>query len=231
MKTAILFTGNIRTWNQTKEFFIKAFDKFDYDTFVSTYNLQYGYHPHIKGVIGNFEDNKIEEKNIKDLLTDINLKNLFVEDFDEYNKKTFELTEGARSLDKNCYGQFRKLVQAFDMMKQYENENNFKYDYIIKTRFDLVYENEYQPVNSENCLVVDSGNVFPNDCIYGITRNSFEKIVQFMNDEFFNSIYKDSFNNPPHGLLLNACKHNNITIQKQKLMNFVLRKGNLAQKY
>jgi hypothetical protein len=63
---------------------------------------------------------------------------------------------------------FTKLQQALDLTEGY--------DVVIKTRCDLIY-NSIDLSNVNDCVIIDKGNVFPNDCVIATTRDNFVKIV------------------------------------------------------
>ena len=91
--------------------------------------------------------NKILEKYIKVKskkifkYTDLNLnfliKNKNHKIFYEYSKNT------GRSINIKYanLSQFYKLKKCFDLMSEYENKNNFKYDLVIRSRFDIFIDN------------------------------------------------------------------------------------------
>ena len=46
------------------------------------------------------------------------------------------------SVPELLFSQYKKVYDCFKMMEQYENDNNFKYDVILKTRFDCIYKSK-----------------------------------------------------------------------------------------
>jgi hypothetical protein len=76
-------------------------------------------------------------------------------------------------------------------------------------------------------IIIDSGNVFPNDCFFMTNRDAAVKIAEFMMEEFFNPKYEDSAERPPHQMFLNAIKHNNLDVDVQKIMNCVVRQNQI----
>jgi len=118
--------------------------------------------------------------------------------------------------------QFRKTKLAVDNILEYEFKNNFKYDQIIKTRCDLIFNQTIFNIN-DNEVLLDSGNVFPNDHIYLIKRDKFIEVTNFIINEFFNPLYNDSSKEAPHNLLKNALMHNKLRIKREKIVNHVLR--------
>jgi hypothetical protein len=223
MKTAILLVGNIRTWSYCKENFLQTFGHLNPDIFVSTYNLQYNHHPYIRNLIGDNEDAWLTNEEIADIFSGINVKNISIDSNLHYN-----LPEDVNSLFtglETTFFQYLKFFQSVQIMNEYD-----EYDLVIKTRCDLLYN----PINFDNVLnsiIIDSGNVYPNDCILIANKNNIVNISEFIMQEFFNPIYSNSHDTPPHGLLCNAINHLNIPVQQQKIMNCVVRKGNKIQQY
>jgi hypothetical protein len=58
-------------------------------------------------------------------------------------------------------------LRAFELLKQYEEENKFRYDVVIKTRFDLLYEIAPEFINSLN-------NCVKQGCVYLPSSNPYE---------------------------------------------------------
>lgn len=217
MKTAILLIGNVRTWEFCKDNFKEVFSGLKPDIYVSTYNLQYNHHPVIKNRIGDFSDFILEEKHIKKMFRDFNVKEFDIED----GEKPFDMTDvndNFKNLE-TCFGQYKRLQRATEML----SASSIEYDCVIKTRCDLIHE----PINFvdlSKTIIIDSGNVFPNDCVFVTNHQSMLKMSNFMMNEFYNPKYEDSHLNPPHGLLNNAIKEDCLEINVQKIMNCVIRK-------
>jgi hypothetical protein len=241
-KTAIILNGNIRTWQQTKDSFKKVFAPLEPDVYLSTYDMQFSYHPYIqKSVVNDDTDNILTEGQIINMFTDINLKDFMIESSNvvsELNTMDNQKMDPSMKSSDNTYAQIRKLRLGLNLIKNEEDRFKFRYDYIIKTRCDLIYD-----PNMENCwdvilknadegnIIVSTGNIFPNDCIYVGQRDDIMKMVDFMYYEFFRPIFKDSNKQPPHGLLANAAKVAQCNINQAHFIDYVLRKGNLVQYY
>lgn len=223
MKTAILLVGNIRTWSYCKDNFIQTFGHLNPDIFVSTYNLQYNHHPYIQNLIGDNEDVLLTNEEIVNIFSDVNIKNISID-----SNLNYTLPETVNSLFSGLETTFHQYVNFFKSVQIMEKFD--KYDLVIKTRCDLLYN----PINFDNALnsiIIDSGNVYPNDCILISNKDNIVNISKFIMQEFFNPLYNTSHITPPHGLLNNAINHLNIPVQQQKIMNCVVRKGNKLQQY
>ena len=232
MKTAIVIAGNVRTWSQTKENFIKTFESLDADVFVSTYNVMNSFHPVVASRHNAFEDYFLEKEKIVEMFSDLKLANILVEDLGEVNnflkEEDTKFHPLLQNLHANCYGQTRKIKQGFDMIKDHEEKNDFKYDRIIKTRSDLVYNDNLDFSVAENNLVFaestnNPGSEYPCDHILMGTRETMFKLVDFMYNEFYNPVYDDSQNLPPHGFIRNAIRYHNFGRSPRYLVNYILR--------
>ena len=226
MKTAIILNGNVRTWTACKDNFNQTFGDLNPDIFVSTYDMQYGYHPEVRRRFNDYVDYRLDQEDIMELFSDINLKAISIEKLADVenivNQENGKLHPSLQNMG-NCYGQYRKFKIGTDMIQHHENQHNFVYDTIIKTRCDLIY-NPIDFIVPDDCVLIDSGNVFPNDCFIMSSRNNVMNISNFIMNEFYNPVFGDSNSNPPHGLLLNAVKHGNMNFKLDRIMNHVLRK-------
>lgn len=226
MKTAIIINGYLRTWKDTKQSFLDTFAKFDADIFVSTYDMQYGYHPHIANLFNTKEDYKFSLDEINDLFSDMDLTGIIVDDAEVVDKMLVEELKAVHpnmKEFKNCYGQSRKLKVVSDEVRRFEESNDFRYDYIIKTRADLIYEPNADFSLDDKSILIDSGNVFPNDWLFMVNREDYYYVMDYLIFEFFNYTNPSSSEQPPHRLHENAFKSRNLNIEKRKLVKSVLR--------
>lgn len=217
MKTAIILVGNVRTWNYCKDNFNQIFSKLNPDIFLSTYDLQYNYHPAIKNKIGDYTDILLTEEFIKKMFEGFNVKDFDIED----GQKIIDMTQVNSSFKEyaTCYGQYSRFQKSIQMIEK----SNIEYDCVIKTRCDLIH-NDFHFVDLKRNIIIDSGNIFPNDCVLITNQNSMKNISNFIMKEFLNPKYSDSHLNPPHGILHNAIKEESLLISSQKIMNCVIRK-------
>ena len=158
MKIAICISGFLRTWEYTKKSFIEQLlhDKSnDYDLFIHTYNQN------LYEATAEKEDIFLSENEIKTLFEDLNVKVLVIEnraetlpviikESEKYKHLNNYHLQQPESSDKNSitipigartYDHLRKLHLCNETRKEYEKENNIKYDLVVKTRFDLCYFN------------------------------------------------------------------------------------------
>lgn len=226
MKTAILIIGHIRTWEYCKDNFLESFAHLTPDIFVSTYDLKYNYHPAQQGWMNGAIDTYLEYEEIRELFKDLNIIKIDYERIQDVNSEYEIINDQIHNNFKNdisTYLQYRKLTRAVNILKKYETEFQFKYDSIIKLRTDIHYNRFEYDINNTS-IIISNGNVYPNDVIFATERDKFISISEFCNNEFYNPIYTDSHLRPPHNLLLRACEYNNLNIQQQSLMQYVVRK-------
>lgn len=233
MRTAIILLGNIRSWMECQESFKKVFDPINADIFVSTYDVQWGHHPHIQGVIGDNSDVMLTDKEIVDMFKGFNLRLLDINNFIELSNRNWNYHPKYSHLGANCFIPIYNLNVVIDEVIKYEDRCEFKYDLIIKTRPDVFYADP-SPLTFDAVkgrVIVDSGNVFPSDVILATDRDSMVNIADFMLGEFYTPIYPDSDINPPHNFYLNAMKHLGMTVETRRIMDYIIRKTGFKHYY
>lgn len=82
--------------------------------------------------------NNSEIINTNNLFNLPNFKKIVIEN--ELSEEDIDLTNYPVNLD--IYSQLRKVKLCNELRKEYEQENNIKYDIVIKTRFDVYYESK-----------------------------------------------------------------------------------------
>lgn len=225
MKLAILLTGNIRTWDQTKKSFLDNFSHLRPDVYVCTYEQRYGYHPHIKGVINDHEDYIMSHEEISNHFNSVAKVIRLCTPIDDTIRA--QVHHDFRDSD-NTVGQVLRLNECIDLMLEHSNTT---YDVVIKSRCDLLYEPVDFNIDLNSNVLIDSGNVFPNDCFYATTQANMINIARFMANEIVAPQYNDSHLQAPHQLLHNAVVGSGLSFTQQKIISGVLRKGNKVQTY
>jgi hypothetical protein len=234
MKKALLLVGNVRTWEHCRENFKKTFG--DIDIFISTYDLKYGYHPAVKNNISDYGDEIVHREQIEEWFSDLNVKSMFYEIHNEVdalvNAENNRLHPNLQNIH-SSYAQYRKLKTATDMVKKYEEENNIRYDILIRSRFDLMYNSVDFPVGVNELICNDDpsnpNSEFLSDHFFMCSRDNMIKISEFIYSEFYNPIYEDSHISPPHGLLKNSIKFANLKKTPRRVLQYLLRKNGLLE--
>ena len=197
MKIAYLISGHIRTWNENISSpvdFIKFLEK-KYngvvDVFLSTHYDA-----------GHFLFRNDYEFSQKDVTKDSVTKNVLEEivnsskilnikktiiNFEEYKKVTDDIFGGVRTSNgsdiKQIYGMFYTLIQSIELKNYWENINKIKYDFVIRTRFDIAYTwfNDFDlfyNLKEFNCI--RSCN-FAGDQFFYMTGESVNKFNRILN--------------------------------------------------
>lgn len=141
-KIAILLRGHVRSYKKTLEKFLyfKNCENFDIDVFIHTWDTV------------NY--NTSELTNIEEIKQLYNPVDCVVDN--QLDVKSKPLFYSNSNRDKFKYQLYSMYILG-NMMANYELKNDFKYDYVINTRFDLTYfvnlneiiekiENEYDVV-------------------------------------------------------------------------------------
>jgi len=221
MRVAILLIGHIRTWDKCIKRFrdkFKSSDSIKFDVFINTYSMRYGYHPWIQKCLNYYEDEYVAiEKN--DLYKSVEIEN-------QVDVDTALNSANLHDRMKDIYHgylQYRKLSRCLDQMKQYEIENNFTYDLVVKTRFDAFYTDLDIYYNSYT-MIIDSNNTQPNDHLIVCSRDNMIKLAEFVLSEYINPTSDLSFSKPPHGVLEYFILSNNIGVVSQNHIQRIIRK-------
>lgn len=238
MKTAIIINGHIRTWEKCKDSFISSFGDLDVDIFVSVYDKQFGYAKYIQDIQNFHEDKDLTPEEIIQMFNGFNVKSFIIDKTEdtmqliENEKKDIKLVfnteKHGEGIFNSVYPQYRKLYNIKSEIINYENENNFKYDRIIKTRTELMYDDNIlkrsMNIMNDYEFLIDSGNVMPNDVMFISNRDNAFAVIDFIYNEFFNPIYpEESVSWPPHSILNAALMHNRIGVIKRRLIKHVER--------
>ena len=143
MKTAaILISGHTRDFERTLPGLIALKEAFDADVFISSYTDRgtgvrfWLGQKHIIGVLTQ-DDYKLISENLNPISAHYENQIRVPKIVSKHNfKNKLVNTEGV-------YGMLYKFWHTNELKKKYEIENNFKYEVVIRTRFD----NEYLTVN------------------------------------------------------------------------------------
>lgn len=205
MRIAVLLVGNIRTFDRCVFSFKEFVTNCKTDVFVGTYDLRYGYHPCVKHSVGLIEDELLNPSQVHDMLKPISPCDVRIDTHSEFcNDKMPIIGRGFLPHEYKSLIQFFKLEDALSMMLEHEKNNKIRYDLVIKTRCDLIYQgNIPTTLNFSNNIIVDEGNVFPNDCVIIGNRDIMEKLINKMADicKTTTDRESDATVDIPHGIL------------------------------
>ena len=167
--------------------------------------------------------------NVKEFLIDnVEAVAKLIEEEKSNIKLVFNTEKHGSGIFDSVYPQYRKLHEIKNIVMKYEQDNNFMYDRIIKTRTELIYNDEIAnraiKLLDDDQFLIDAGNVTPNDVMFVTSRENAFKVIDFIYDEFFNPLYPEaSVHWPPHSILDQALKHNNINTVSRRLIKHVER--------
>lgn len=197
MRIAILLCGHTRTYLKTYQSFLDSFKDLDYDVFCHTWDTK-GHHDPVwwseKG------DDIYEKLTQED--TD-NLSNL-------YHAKKVQVDPQRKFLPKNpeylkikgfnpVRNMWETVWRANELRKQYELENGINYDCVLKTRYDILYDEKFNPQWVEknlykykfNFILTHTGKVenIYNDSIYYSTPENFNYVIDTMKTRLEEFLY------------------------------------------
>lgn len=198
MKVAILLCGNVRSWNVQS--FLNTFGSstdIEVDFFIHTYNNVLMYHEYIEKVVGVQEnDKKLTTQQIIDIIG-LESKAIVVEDKDD-----IEPISSDYPINPDTFYQYRKFKLCNDLRLAYEKERGFKYDVVIKTRFDIDYSitlpTMLERMTESGSVYISGGpSVYPCDQVF-IAR---EDLITDLANDLTNMKYQTEKKLSPHNWL------------------------------
>ena len=189
MKIALCLSGQLRFLQEGYREMILPFilDGNDIDVFVHTWNIdddQDG-KSYING--GGFPMGNPVNKGIMLEIFDLYkpVKCLIQKQVPFQNGKYPERTlPGIKS--HNLFSMFYSVYKSNQLKKEYEKENNFKYDIVVRSRFDIKLDKKID-------FLIDTSKVYiPFNCFD--TSNGYVDSISYSNSKYMD-IYADTFNN------------------------------------
>lgn len=199
MPTALLLSGNIRTFELCADSFDKIASKFyDLDVFIFASNIAFDLHPYVKDTYKFYDDTVLDIETIKRILgrasiLSSKIKRITIvdkESEEEYIKTTYsDMCLNWGNVGCDIFKQFAKFDRNIEELQYYAYQNGIKYDYVIKTRFDLELDINSLPASLEDNTVYTSPGSEPgwiNDIIF-ISNDvrAFKTITTSVIDSFF----------------------------------------------
>lgn len=193
MKVALCLSGHLREYKKTfGSIKTHIIDKFSPDIFISTWDKPgYWTSDDSKGV----DDRDITypglEKDIVDLYNPvmIDVENLdstiefitiLMDKIVEANRENSQMTTYRWGRPRNIVGMFYKMWRCNKMKSQYETENNFKYDLVIRCRPDLFIDNYNFTEPKENTIQINIRERLINDLIFCGPSETMDKICNIL---------------------------------------------------
>ncbi len=222
VKTAILLVGNLRTWDMCRDNFISVFGEHRPDVFVTTYDMQYAYHPYIKQSLNFYEDQMLTNDSIMSKFAGLNLVGVRIDEISTYVERNVKPFISNR-FPKDAFlslSQYFKLHDGLKMVQDHEQAIGEKYDVIVKTRFDVLHDRYSVPPVDKIHIDGSGAGVFPCDWIFACSRENALKMDSFIVEEMKDMKNETSLVDLPHKLFLNG-----IVSTKAELVPMPLIKG------
>lgn len=178
MKVAICVSGHVRDYESFLPGLKKLKDHFNADLFIHSYKLRGNDIRFAFG--GETQSEKIDYNKIVGIL-DPKLYE-FTEELEPFDflKGRF-YAEQKMFLTEPHYKMIYKMWCCNELKKQYENENNFKYDLVIRTRFDLSYK-EYNLSNPNPNKILFAAKAddkrFMTDTCFACSSENMDKMME-----------------------------------------------------
>lgn len=223
MKTALLLSGNLRYYEKTFDKLKKyLLDVLDTDIFIHTwYN---------RGLQKRNSGYKLDLSEIIDInhVNDLyEPKRIVVETFNENIKKSLGCNKYRQQHTvpiENILSMYRKIELCDKLRLEYEIDNDFKYDLVIRCRPDIVFESpipscEINDINN-TVWVPNTKNKQINDHLAFSNGHNMKYYCSLYSK--IDSYYDDEAPNPPEVTDKGCCVH------AETLLNYHLRKSILS---
>lgn len=229
-KIAICISGEPRKYKDTYESFKEYYKEHDVDVFIHTWDStslpgNNGEKP-VQGTITHYSADTLVD-DIKSKYNPVMMKvesKQTLKDVVKHLRIPWVYMDGIINTNSLSVSQWYSIQQCFALKRQYEEENNFKYDIAIRTRFDILHPREIN-ILKEHLTFLEQDNLKNKDstqtgeCIitpwmyttykghiwmeyaYLIgTSNSFDKVF---NSKMINEITESEIQNPH----MKICEH------------------------
>lgn len=218
MKVAVLFTGNIRTLLECQSNIKQNLDLLNPDYFVSTYNIQYQYHPCLQQSFNFFGERYLTNQEISDSFKEFDPKSILIDSVEDansiFNIEYQKFHQSMKSCSSSHFLQYWKVKRGLDLIKEFQSVSGNKYDVVVRTRCDLMLKNfdrlDLTDISSK--LIVGVGNEDEdffrvlNDQLFISSFDNMYSMVDYMLSEFYNYSNTRSSFEFPTGLCESAIK-------------------------
>jgi hypothetical protein len=254
MKISLLICGQMRTFDHPKvlNYLIKLIEKFDCDVFLSTWNNR-GISVWSEHALKEQEFIQNQEKNKSINLEHINLipniKKYTIDNYEEFinTQCNDEIKSFLQQSSDTLYHSkatsipsLYKLYSAYQLLEEYEKENNIKYDIVIKTRPDFLHVHidieKYFDKIDDTLFHINTGISYCPDRVYEMFFLSSSSIMKTVCESWLNFNQLVNTDYSLHMARLDACRLvysqcvlNNIKIDTfDKVLGDVLRIENYS---
>lgn len=184
MRIAWCFSGQIRTGIKCSKNILKFIDNYEVDFFIHTWDVETN--------IANSSKIYIKKKKIDSFINIYYPKKYKISNYDEYQNTINESNINSGNIyPLFIFPMFQSIYESNELKKQFELENNFKYDYVIRARPDVVYpkfnslDNEITYIKNRYLYSIkEIYDIYPiNDDIY--VNDFWNKLPHSMEDLFW----------------------------------------------
>jgi hypothetical protein len=211
MRIAICFSGQIRTGVESSEN-IKRFigDLYPYcDFFIHTWNVNSQKPYNLSRIIKKQEI--ITTDKVEKILDIYNPKSIIIDDFYE------------KEIEENNFYNFAPLWYSIKICNNlkinFENENNIKYDYVVKLRFDIIFKEKRRLIDD---IFANKNNDFFIENLHNYTIDDlFVDDVYFLSNSNVMDIAANYYNNGHKYGFIKHLTNNNISIKSVVDINYM----------
>lgn len=147
MKVAVCISGHMRTYHNTyQSLYDKILNKYNCDVFIATYPTLGSAYSHIKGVDGILVKSSVDLEHIKHIFNPKKIKIIENDDFlhSYYNYQYYRFN----------IGMFRAIYECNQLKIDSEQENNKKYDLVLRIRPDIIIDQISLELPSPKSIIV-----------------------------------------------------------------------------
>lgn len=223
MNSAVLIIGHLRSFENNYKNLELLIEKINCDIFICMSNIQFDLHPYIKTVNNFYNDCSLSLnliniklsicKNMKDKIKKIILLDNIEENNDIINNYLYNFDNKKKWKGIDIFKQYNKIKKCVDYVKNYEIENNIKYNYIMKIRFDINFNfntlPQYPLLKKTFYSNNNSNHSIDDICLISDSINNFEVLCEDFNKHFFNNSEDINVYNSVHTILYHIIKSNN----------------------
>ena len=228
MKSALIVTGNIRTFERCADTFEKICNKFNPDIFICMSNVEFALNEYIREKYMFERDNLLTLEQLKykfklvptfsEKIKSIQLINKSEEDvyIQQNYLGLFDVKKDWQGMD--IFKQYHKKKLCIEEAKKYETCNNITYDYVLQMRFDInvdILTLPNYPLQHNSLYGNISNNLSSIDdiCICCDKTDTLKSIYDQVIELFINNTDNPNICKSIHTMLGYACKNINMINQ------------------